>query len=143
MIKNVKFSYTVSAKAFSRRIADLLQQQRAESGIYENIDNSVEYLKTEEYELFFAYLANARAELELLSLSLNDAEENVRGFLQANQPSQAQTEQPTQQTQTVTENQPQAAPVASPEAQKNAFEQLKQLESLVNVMKELKGGQQP
>ena len=143
MIKNVKFSYTVSAKAFSRRIAELLQQQITESNIYEDIENGIEHLKTEDYELFFAYLANAKAELELISLSLNDAEENVRGFLQANQPSQAQPEQPAQQVQqNTTDTAPQTAPVSSPEAQKNAFEQLKQLESLVNVMKELKGGQQ-
>jgi Uri superfamily endonuclease len=147
MIKNVKFSYTVSAKAFPRRIAELLQQQITESNIYEDIENGIEHLKTEDYELFFAYLANAKAELEILSLSLGDAEDNVRGFLQADQPNQSnqtQPEQPTQQAQqNIADTAPQTAPVNNPEAQKNAFEQLKQLESLVNVMKELKGGQQP
>lgn len=129
MNKNVKFAYTVSTKKFTKKIADLLELSVDETNHYLNIENAVHELRNENYELFYAYLANARSDLELLLIAMNDAEDNIRGFLDIGQ----QKLEPQQQTISEPKTEVvQSAPTVDP------FAQLQQLQSLVNTIKDLK-----
>lgn len=129
MDKNVKFAYTVSAKNFTKKIAELLELSLDESQHQDHIDNAVYELRNGNYNMFFACLADARNDLELLLLGLNDAEDNVRGFLEIDQ----QKSEPKAQTQTTSEPK---VDVVQPTV--DPFAQLQQLQSLVNTIKDLK-----
>ena len=133
MDKNVKFAYTVSAKKFTNKIAELLEANIDDSSYHLHVEDAARELRNDNYELFFAYLANARSDLELLLLNLNDAEDNVRGFLDIGQ----QEPEPPQKEAVSTETKVEVMqPAADP------FAQLQQLQSLVNTIKDLKPKEQ-
>jgi hypothetical protein len=129
MNKNVKFAYTVSTKNFTKKIAELLELSLDDSNHQYHIDSAIYELKNENYNMFFACLADARNDIELLLMNLNDVEDNVRGFLDVEQ----QKPEPQPQTQTVSE---QKTEVVQPTG--DPFAQLQQLQSLVNTIKDLK-----
>ena len=129
MDKNVKFAYTVSAKKFTNKIAELLEANIDDSSYHLHVEDAARELRNDNYEMFFAHLANARSDLELLLLNLNDAEDNVRGFLDIGQ----QKPEPQQKEAAPTETKVEVMqPAADP------FAQLQQLQSLVNTIKDLK-----
>ena len=129
MYKNVKFAYTVSTKNFTKKMAELLELSLDESKHQEHIDNAIYELRNGNHEMFFACLANARTDIELLLLALNDTEDNVRGFIDVSQ----QKPEPQQQTASEPKTEVvQSAPTVDP------FAQLQQLQSLVNTIKDLK-----
>ena len=128
MDKNVKFAYTVSAKKFTNKIAELLETSIDDSSYHLHVEDAARELRNDNYEMFFAYLANARSDLELLLLNLNDAEDNVRGFRDIGQ----QKPEPPQEAASTETKVEVMQPATDP------FAQLQQLQSLVNTIKDLK-----
>jgi len=141
MNRNIKFSYTVDAKKFPSRIADLLDKQASESSIFDSLNIACDYLRNEEYDWFLLSLSDARKQLELLLTAINDAEQNISAFKGLYDAPQAQQEVVTaeqepakQENVTNVPTQTAAVPFKSTE---DAFDQLKRLEGILSVVKEM------
>lgn len=127
-MKNVKFSYTVNSSKFPILLSKLLDKQLKETTANLHfVQEAVAHLKNREYDDFFERASKARDNLELLLMALNDCEENMRALLDA------EVEKP-KEKQPAEEKEPTAEVVSE---QTNPFQQLQQLQQLVNTIKEL------
>jgi leucyl aminopeptidase len=137
MQKNVKFSFTVKAKDFPLRIANLLEEQADTSSIYDVLTKATQSLRQEKYQVFLSMLGEVKEDLEILLMAVNDAEDNVRGFVEASQEKAEEAPQVSQAPQQKFEE-PKVEVVQNTQPSVDAFSQLQQLQSLVNTIKDLK-----
>lgn len=143
-MSNIRFSQTINIKQFSKKLSEILREQTRALNLYGKTEEIEGSLEAEDYELSLLYLARFRQDLELFCLSVEDVEQNISSYLQASaapQPTKPVVEQPqvVEKEAEIVTSQPIPVQEQQTTQVQNPFEQIQQIEKLVNAVRSLKG----